>query len=117
MARCDEGYLCDVCGLPVERLRDSELYLRYVAGWVAVESLTSEPDRHIACNPALAQFIEHPQFEPVACEGPFDKRTLDDDFVQSRTAQLTAAWERLLKLEQQRISIGDYPLQSPDREA
>ena len=32
MAKCDEGYLCDVCGQDVAELKDSDLYLRYVVG-------------------------------------------------------------------------------------
>ena len=32
MAKCEEGYLCDVCGGDVEEITDSDLYLRYVVG-------------------------------------------------------------------------------------
>ena len=32
MAKCEEGYLCDVCGGDVEEITDSDLYLRYVIG-------------------------------------------------------------------------------------
>ena len=32
MARCDQGYLCEVCGGDVEAITDSDLYLRYVLG-------------------------------------------------------------------------------------
>ncbi len=32
MARCDHGYLCDVCGEEVDSIRDSDLYLRFVTG-------------------------------------------------------------------------------------
>ena len=28
MARCDQGYLCDVCGQDVEAITESDLYLR-----------------------------------------------------------------------------------------
>ena len=31
MARCDQGYLCDVCGDEVENIRESDLYLRFDA--------------------------------------------------------------------------------------
>src|SRR5437660_390556 len=39
MAKCDEGYRCDVCGRDVEAITDSELYLRYVLGEVPLEQL------------------------------------------------------------------------------
>ena len=34
MARCDQGYLCIVCGEEVENIEDSGLYLRYIIGEV-----------------------------------------------------------------------------------
>ena len=37
MARCDEGYRCEVCGRDVEAVTDSDLYLRYVLGEVPLE--------------------------------------------------------------------------------
>ena len=39
MAKCDEGYLCEVCGLEVEGLTDSALYLQFVIGWIHPETL------------------------------------------------------------------------------
>ena len=66
MVRCEEGYLCDVCGQDVEEITDSDLYLRYVIGMVDPESLHTTPERHIGCNPALAQFIVDKRFPPVA---------------------------------------------------
>ena len=30
MARCEQGYLCDVCGEEVEDITQSDLYLAYV---------------------------------------------------------------------------------------
>ena len=56
MAKCEEGYLCDVCGADVAELYDSDLYLRYVTGLVDPEVLHTSKERHIRCNPALAQF-------------------------------------------------------------
>lgn len=32
MAKCDEGYLCEVCGQDVAEISQSDLYLRYVVG-------------------------------------------------------------------------------------
>ena len=39
MARCERGYLCEVCGGEVEELTESDLYLRYVLGEVDPELL------------------------------------------------------------------------------
>ena len=57
MAKCDEGYLCSVCGEDVAEITDSDLYLRYVIGLLDPELLHATPERHIRCNPLLAQFI------------------------------------------------------------
>src|SRR5207244_12378563 len=77
MAKCDEGYRCEVCGRDVEAIADSDLYLRYVMGEVPLELLHRLPERHVRCNPALAQYIADPAFEPVGCAGPFAKAELD----------------------------------------
>src|SRR5207253_5771351 len=55
--KCDEGYVCEVCGRDVEPITDSDLYLRYVLGEVPLERLHLQRERHIRCNPALAQYI------------------------------------------------------------
>src|SRR5262249_36621270 len=69
MARCDQGYLCDVCGEDVEQITESDLYLRYVLGEVSPLVLPKERERHIRCNPAVAQYIVDPAFAPVLCPG------------------------------------------------
>ena len=56
MARCEQGYLCDVCGLDVEAITESDLYLRYVMGEVSPLDLPKQRERHIRCDPALAQW-------------------------------------------------------------
>lgn len=99
MARCEEGYRCDVCGGDVEHLRESELYLRYVIGEVDPEVLHTTPERHLRCNPVLAQFIAHAAFEPVHVDSPFGLDNLDPEFVEQRRSQLTAGYVRLLELE------------------
>ena len=58
MARCEQGYLCEVCGRDVGEITESDLYLRYVLGEVPPEQLHLLPERHIRCNPALAQVCE-----------------------------------------------------------
>lgn len=110
VARCDQGYLCDVCGQQVEEITDSDLYLAYVLGLVPVERLPFHPERHIRCNPARAQFIVDAQFPPVLCEGPFAKDQLDPAFVAEEEARVTRAWQRLREVRQLRLPIEEYPL-------
>jgi hypothetical protein len=114
MAKCDEGYLCDVCGGEVEGLIESDLYLRYVIGLVDPETLHTTPERHIRCNPALAQFIVADDFEPVSVAGPFDKRQLDPAFVAERERLVTRGWRRLHEVQGLEIPITEYPLQGSD---
>jgi hypothetical protein len=110
MARCEQGYLCDVCGEDVEQIIDSDLYLRYVLGEVPPLELPRQKERHIRCNPALAQFIVDTAFEPVRCEGIFAKEALDGEFVREREIQVTRAWRRLQEIPQLGIPITEYPL-------
>src|SRR5207244_1816464 len=63
--KCDEGYVCEVCGRDVEAIVDSDLYLRYVLGEVPLERLHLQRERHVRCNPSLAQFIVDARFEPL----------------------------------------------------
>ncbi|HMO34585.1 MAG TPA: hypothetical protein PKA06_00950 [Gemmatales bacterium] len=110
MARCEQGYLCDVCGGDVEEITQSELYLRYVLGEVTPEVLTHTKERHIRCNPALAQFIVDHEFTPVVCETLFDKRLLDHEFVRSEEQRVTEAWRRLQWLPSSGLAVTEYPL-------
>ncbi|HEY4309137.1 MAG TPA: hypothetical protein VGN12_06760 [Pirellulales bacterium] len=111
MAKCEEGYLCDVCGGDVEEIVDSDLYLRYVIGMIDPETLHTTAERHIRCNPALAQFIVDDEFAPVVVEGPFDKRALDRAYVREREMLVTRGWRRLRELSgQEGLAIIDYPL-------
>ncbi|WP_153557892.1 hypothetical protein [Roseimaritima sediminicola] len=96
--RCEQGYLCEVCGLDVSGIADSDLYLRYVIGELDPEVLHTSPERHLRCNPVLAQFIRHPDFEPVNVDGPFDRRQLDAQYVADREALVTRGFVRLLEI-------------------
>ena len=96
MALCDQGYLCDVCGQEVETIDGSDLYLRYVLGEVVPETLHSTPERHLRCNPTLAQFIVADGFEPVVVAGYFGKAALDPAFVAAEEARFTAGRPRRL---------------------
>ena len=94
MAKCEEGYLCSVCGGDVEHIWESDLYLRYVIGQVDPETLHTTRERHIRCNPTLAQFIVDPDFAAVTVEGPFDKCQLDPAYVKEQERLLTRAFRR-----------------------
>jgi hypothetical protein len=110
MAKCEQGYLCEVCGEEVEDLTQSDLYLRYVTGEVPARVLMTARERHLRCNPTLAQFIVDPTFEPVVVEGPFDKRQLDPADVARRDDLVTRGYRRLRELRELRLPISEYPL-------
>jgi hypothetical protein len=110
VARCDEGYRCEVCGRDVEAVSESDLYLRYVLGEVALERLHLSPERHVRCNPALAQYVVDPAFEPVECPGPFGKAGLDPAFVAEEERRVTRGWRRLRAIPTLGLTIAEYPL-------
>lgn len=114
MAKCDQGYLCDICGREVEEIVDSDLYLAYVLGEVRAADLPSRRERHLRCNPERAQYIVDPAFVPVLCEGFFDKRLLDTEYVAGEEARITRGWRRLQAIPGLGISLDAYPL--PDTE-
>jgi hypothetical protein len=108
---CEQGYLCDVCGEDVEAITESDLYLRYILGEVPPLALPSMRERHIRCNPATAQYIVDPAFQPpVRCEGMFAKELLDAAYVAEQEARVTRAWRRLQEIPTLGIPITEYPL-------
>lgn len=112
MARCDQGYLCDVCGEEVEKIGQSDLYLRFVTGQITSQELLASPERHLLCNPVVAQFIVDDEFESVVVDGPFGKGELDAEQVQQQEQLLTRGWKRLQELESiaQTLPVHLYPL-------
>src|SRR5580704_3811841 len=110
MAVCEQGYLCEVCGLDVAEITESDLYLRYVLGEVDPETLHAQPERHITCNPTLAQFIVAEDFPPVAAPGLFAKGELDPAFVASEEARVTRGYVRLRALPELGLPLTEYPL-------
>lgn len=110
MAKCEQGYLCDVCGKDVEDVTDSDLYLRYIIGQVRPDQLHRTPERHVRCNPTVAQFIVDPAFEPVTVEGPFAKQQLDPNYVRGQETLVTCGWRRLQEVAALSTHIIDYPL-------
>ncbi|MEZ5942613.1 MAG: hypothetical protein R3C18_14565 [Planctomycetaceae bacterium] len=112
MAKCDEGYLCEVCGRAVDRMEESDLYLRYIIGEIGPHQLHAAPERHILCNPVLAQFIVCEEFALIEVEGPFSKSELDADDVRKREDVVTRGWQRLQSVRRLGIPIAEYPLAS-----
>jgi hypothetical protein len=112
MARCEQGYLCDVCGEEVTGIRESDLYLRFVTGELDARQLLSARERHLRCNPVTAQFIDDAAFEPVRVDGDFDKQLFDPAWVAERTELITRGWRRLQELggQTEAIPLADYPL-------
>jgi hypothetical protein len=110
MAKCDEGYICDVCGGAVDEIVDSDLYLRFVIGQALESELTTTPERHIRCNPVQAQFIVHDDFEAVIVDGAFDKRLLDPEHVQQQEDLITRGWLRIREVTGAGLPVSDYPL-------
>lgn len=110
MAKCEEGYLCAVCGRDVEAITDSDLYLRFVIGQVDPETLHTSQERHIRCNPVLAQFIVDADFEAVEVEGEFDKRMLDAGYVREQESLVTRGYRRLKEVAHLDLPLIDYPL-------
>jgi hypothetical protein len=89
---------------------DSDLYLRFILGEVSPETLPVSRERHIRCNPTLAQFIVDAAFVPVVCEGAFAKECLDPDFVAKQEERVTRAWRHLQELPSLGLPIQEYPL-------
>ena len=111
MAQCELGYLCDVCGEEVEDLTESDLYLRFVLGEVDPETLHLAPERHLRCNPTLAQFIVDDAFPPITVEGVFAKAELDPEFVAEEEVRITRGFRRLREVFAiEGMSLTDYPL-------
>ena len=110
MARCDEGYLCEVCNQPVDEIVDSDLYLSFIIGLVRESELTRRPERHIRCNPVQAQFIVHPDFAPVVVDGSFSKSELDTEYVRQQEELVTRGWVRLQAVAGLGIPVSEYPL-------
>ena len=114
MARCDQGYLCRVCGEEVEHITDSQLYLSYVIGEVDPETLHASPECHLRCAPAFSQFISDNRFEESEeLDGPFSKSHLDQGFVDARTALVSRGYDRLWVIRAERrkpLTVVEYPL-------
>lgn len=110
MAKCDQGYLCEVCGEEVPNITVSDLYLRYIIGEIEGRQLLSAPERHLRCNPTLAQFIVVEGFPPVHVDGPFSKEFLDPVDVARREDLVSRGWKRLQEVRRLGVSIPDYPL-------
>jgi len=112
MAGCDQGYLCDVCGDEVKDIRESGLYLRFVPGQITSQQLLASPERHLHCNPVMAQFITAAEFDTPTVSGAFCKSQLDADYVAEQEDLRTRGWRRLQELYEisAETPLTDYPL-------
>lgn len=112
MAKCDEGYPCEVCGDDVTGIVDSDLYLRFVIGELDPERLHVAAERHLRCNPVLTQFIDDDRFEPPVVNGPLGKAQQDAEFVRQRTDLVTRGYQRLHEISHWAgdRDVTDYPL-------
>ncbi len=110
MAKCDEGYICQVCGEPVTDIRSSDLYLRYIIGRVPLQALHHEPEVHLQCNPALAQFIVDDNFPAVTVNDDFSKSQMDDASRLREEELVTRGWRRLQQVRELGLSVPEYPL-------
>lgn len=119
MAKCDQGYLCRVCGEEVEKLSQSELYLRFVIGEIDPETLHLSSECHLQCNPILSQFIDDPRFgRAVSAPKGFRAEDLDPQYAIARRELVTRGYLRLLEIQSNRKSfpqVQDYPLEECKR--
>ncbi|MBA3315156.1 MAG: hypothetical protein M3552_13000 [Planctomycetota bacterium] len=111
MAKCDEGYLCEVCGREVKGITESDLYLRYVTGEIDGQALLASPERHLRCNPFLAQFIVDSGFAPISVDGPFSKEFMEPTEVVAKEDLVTRGWRRLREVRKLGLPISEYPLE------
>jgi len=113
LAKCDQGYLCEVCGEPVKSIVESSLYLRYVLGEVDLHELFGKPERHLQCDCELSGYISDERFQQtVACAEAANgngSTTNGTDFVE-RSARITRGWHRLREVVRSDIPITEYPL-------
>ncbi|MBU6384682.1 MAG: hypothetical protein KGS49_01970 [Planctomycetes bacterium] len=115
MAKCDQGYLCRICKQEVEKLSESELYLRFVIGEIDPETLHLSSECHLDCNPVLAQFIDDHRYasQSQVPEG-FRIEDLDPQYVTQRKQLVTRGFQRLLEIQANRKAfsqVQDYPLE------
>jgi len=82
-----------------------------VIGLLDPELLHAQPEKHIGCNPALAQFIVDDKFTSIEVDEDFAKHNLDPDFVAQREVLVTRGWHRLKELKALgEVSILEFPL-------
>jgi hypothetical protein len=84
---------------------------------VPLERLHRLPERHVRCNPTLAQYIVDAAFPTVHCDGPFAAAELDATFVRAEQERVTRAWRRLQAIPVLGLTVPEYPLSvTPDEE-
>jgi len=105
VAKCDQGYNCEICGEPVKNIIESSLYLRYVLGEVQLHELFGAPERHLHCDHELSRYIRHEKYtHSTGVEPP------DPEAESERIERVTRGYERLREVVSQGIPITEYPL-------
>ena len=110
MAKCEEGYLCDVCGGDVEELTDSDLYLHYVIGQLDPETLHTTRERHIRCNPVHRAVHRRRRFSAGHRRGRIRQATARCAVTCASETLVTRGYRRLKELTGLDLPIIDYPL-------
>ena len=110
MAQCEQGYLCDVCGLEVEAITESDLYLRYVLGEVPPLSLPTQRRTAHPLQSGHGSVHRGSRVWGGRCEGMFAKEHLDAAFVAEEERRVTRGWRRLQEIPTLGVAIPDYPL-------
>ena len=110
MAKCDEGYLCDVCGQDVAELTDSDLYLRYIVGMLDPEVLHTTPERHIRCNPRSPSTSSPTTSSRSSSKARSTSARSTRATSREREALLTRGWRRLNEVVRLGVPIIEYPL-------
>jgi len=103
---------CDKCNKPVSKV-ESALLLSYVAHGGDPLAFMAYSDRHITCSPSRAQYIVHPDFEPVVDHrAEYDKRLRSPESRFEKEKLYTSAWTEIQRVYGCRdyvISIKHFP--------
>lgn len=75
-----------------------------------LETLHRLAERHLRCNPALAQYVVDPAFAPVACDGPFAKSEMGAQFVAAEENRVSRGYRRLLAIPPPGLAVPEHPL-------
>ena len=111
MAKCDEGYLCDVCGQDVAELTDSDLYLRYIIGLLDPEVLHTTKRAPHPLQPDARPVHRRRRFRAGRRRRPVRQTPARPQRSSANRKRLiTRGWHRLKEVASLGIPIIEYPL-------